>query len=1106
MKIRTYLPWIILSLLLSLPRQPLAQHASMLPHITGWQQLTTAHFDILFLSSNKSLANKAARYAEMSLHELSDLYDYNPQSRYTLFLLFDLPQLSMMQQGLAEVPQQAGFFGFAPEQGIVIYSQNSSQLYGAVREQVADLLLKEYSYGKNIRQTIQGQSLLNYAKWYSDGMTDYLGHGWTYEDEMWLNTLSTENIDQVLNLTLEGDAFINQKLRKSVWRYICHEYGEHKVAEIIYFVKISNSLEAGVISVLGITLNTLTGRWRENLREVATNNSSGRNGLGKMPELQEIPLKSGYELIQFAYNAPKNRYALYLNKGGKHQLFIYDPESGDLSSTPIISSLPNEQSEGRHASYPLAWSKDGTKLFTTAYQGKSYDMVWYDLNTNGVSFQPVPGHINRIFSADWAHNGQLLSLSALYGASPQIFIVKAMDREFIPVTDDPFDNIDPCWSFDDQAIFFSSNRDTSLIKVEKRLTDSRNSHFDIFSYQRNSQEDTLKQITFTPSTDEYKPQVTNSFEVVYLTNESGIYNLKKSNIFLPQESYLTDLNTGIFSYQAFEEKLIFSTPIAGKAALFSCRYDLLGEQALPQLSLLRTEVLTSYAKARKEAEEFKKREALLAQASEEKTEEASPTPSQPKKEKTELVKPPKKEEGEEGEKKVRYYIFDDYEEPYEVKKAENDLFEKREKEINQQKQSLLVNSQKQQKLQYEKIEVSKVQTAQNGWKVDQLSVELGRRPDAGIFARLGGKISDKLHNQEIEATVAPFYDFRNFNGRNGQFQLQYTNLRRRMDYYLATDLLVRHYRRINTLFPLDSAIYRYDKLELKAGIRYPLSNYSSLSLEGAFNFLDRRDQKLLNQQLADQSDRVASLGLIYQFEKTKSQEGYAYKGWKGAASLKTYYSVPGKASLFNTAALQLTKYTEIRNRLVLANQFVAGYSLGNHPQRFYIGGTGDWIPPYIFFAENDARLSKENALQTDLLDFSFQEFITPMRGFWFFSRSGSRYFALSSELRIPISRLTKTSLNASPLYNLELIPFVDVGSVWSSGNPFSSTNPTDTRLVGTEPVIVVLRTLRSPFVVGVGTGLRTNFLGYSLRVDLGWGIEDAVVEKLAISLSLGRNF
>lgn len=1102
MKMRTFLPWILFTFTIYFPAKNHAQVAPALANYSNWQQVSSEHFDVLFLPPNKSLAFKAVRYAEVSLQEVSTLFDYNPQSRYTLFLLYAQPQLAMTHQALDISPPKPGFFKIGQQHAYVVYEGTSQQLYGAVKHQVADLLLKEFTYGKKLKQTIQGQALLNHALWYGQGMADYIGNGWNYEDEMWLNSLVSENMEGILDLTLEGDDFINRQLRKSVWRYISHEYGEQKLAEIIYFVNISGSLEAGVISVLGITLNTLTGRWRENLREVAANNSSGRSGLGKMPELQEVPAKKGYEVLDFAYHPNRKSYAIYLNKGGKHQVFIYTPESGQYKPTTIVSSQPNPVTGRQKAKYPIAWSKDGKQLFTTAYQGKNHVMVWYDIASQKATYQPVPEHISAILDADWSNNGQLLAVSALYGGSPQVFMLKVRDNNFIPVTDDPFDNVNPCWSYDDEVIFFSSNRDTSLIKIDKNIQDSRFRFFDIYSYNRVNKADTLVQHTFTPETNEFKPHVPNSFELIYLTDESGIFNLKKKNIILQKDTYLTDLNTGILDYQAFEEKLIFATPIAGKAALFSCRIDLMPSQALPELSLLRTETLTIYAQARKEDAEKQARVALQEKASE-KQETPEPQATQPPLPDT---SPPPTEGEEAGEKKVRYYIFDDYEEPYEVKDAEKDLFDKREKEINQQKQSLIATSRAAKLLTYEEVEVGRVQLPQKSWNIDYLSLEVGRRPDAGIFTRLGGKISDRYHNQEIEAYAAPFLDFRNFNGRNGQFQFKYTNLSRRLDFYAGTDLLVRHYRRINTLFPLDSAIYRYDNLALQAGVRYPLSNYSALSAEGSFHFLDRRDQKLLNQVLADQKDRVFKLGVKYEYDKTTSQEGYVYQGWKGEASINSYYSLLNKASLFNTVAFKLTKYTEIKNRIVLANKLVGGYSFGNTGQRFYIGGTQDWIPPYIFFAENDARLSKENALQTNLTDFSFQEFITPMRGFWFYSRSGSRYFALSSEIRIPISRITKSSLNANPLYNLELIPFVDVGSVWSSGNPFSSTNPTDTRLVGTEPVIVVLRTLRSPFVIGAGTGVRTNFLGYSLRVDLGWGIEDAVVEKMAVSISLGRNF
>jgi len=586
-------------------------------NLLGWQQLSSEHFDILYLPPNQSLARKAARYAEIALVEVGVAYDYKPQSRYSLYLLADKLQLPLTHVSLDALPGESGFFELDAEKKYVTYPGDSRHFYQAVKKEVADILLQEFTYGKRLRDLIQGQTILKQSLWYHQGMVEYLGEGWRYEDEMWLHSLSTDNIDQILDMALEGDGYLHSKLRKSIWRYITHEYGEQKVAEIIYFVNISNSIDAGIISVLGITLNTLTNRWRENLREVAASNSAGRYGLGKMTAKAALPIKKGYRLLQFAFSPITQQYAVYLDKGGLHELYTYDVSTQKYSNRILTSYFANRIIDGLEVQYPLSWSKDGKQLFTTVYQGKSYRMAWYDVVSEKVSFKPVPAKIGRILDADWAHHGRMLAVSALKGASPQIFTLPAQGSNFEAITTDYFDNVDPSWSFDDEYLFFSSNRDTIAVQPSAKLRDTRGLDFDIFSYSFSQQADTFTQLTRSTLIDERKPQAPNSFEVVYLTDETGIPNLKKVNIFLQQESYLTDLQTGLLTYQIFEDRLIFSTPLAAEAALFSVSVDSLPTVTIPELSLFRTEAIMAFQKQQKELAEIERLEDLVqAQESE----------------------------------------------------------------------------------------------------------------------------------------------------------------------------------------------------------------------------------------------------------------------------------------------------------------------------------------------------------------------------------------------------------------------------------------------------------------------------------------------------------
>ncbi|MBR6491354.1 MAG: hypothetical protein IKT02_03380, partial [Bacteroidales bacterium] len=56
------------------------------------------------------------------------------------------------------------------------------------------------------------------------------------------------------------------------------------------------------------------------------------------------------------------------------------------------------------------------------------------------------------------------------------------------------------------------------------------------------------------------------------------------------------------------------------------------------------------------------------------------------------------------------------------------------------------------------------------------------------------------------------------------------------------------------------------------------------------------------------------------------------------------------------------------------------------------------------------------------------------------------------------------------------------------------------------PMYIIVNEHREPFLVGFGTGIRASVLGYFIRVDYGWGLEDGVINDGYWNVSLSLDF
>jgi hypothetical protein len=111
---------------------------------------------------------------------------------------------------------------------------------------------------------------------------------------------------------------------------------------------------------------------------------------------------------------------------------------------------------------------------------------------------------------------------------------------------------------------------------------------------------------------------------------------------------------------------------------------------------------------------------------------------------------------------------------------------------------------------------------------------------------------------------------------------------------------------------------------------------------------------------------------------------------------------------------------------------------------------------------------------------------------------------------MPFSQyFSKSSLTSSFLRNLQFVGFYDIGTAWMGRNgPFSRQNSLNTEVVGggDNPFRATVTNFKNPFLMGYGVGARTTILGYFVKFDYAWGIEDKEIGKPRMYLSLGQDF
>jgi len=127
----------------------------------------------------------------------------------------------------------------------------------------------------------------------------------------------------------------------------------------------------------------------------------------------------------------------------------------------------------------------------------------------------------------------------------------------------------------------------------------------------------------------------------------------------------------------------------------------------------------------------------------------------------------------------------------------------------------------------------------------------------------------------------------------------------------------------------------------------------------------------------------------------------------------------------------------------------------------------------------------------------------PMRGFWYNTRNGNSFAVANTEVRVPIFRyLMNRPIRSDLINNFQVVAFADAGTAWTGAHPYAEDNSFNNTTIVNGPYTITIKNLHEPIVWSYGVGLRTRLLGYFVRADWAWGIDDGRQMPRVFQLSL----
>jgi hypothetical protein len=228
-------------------------------------------------------------------------------------------------------------------------------------------------------------------------------------------------------------------------------------------------------------------------------------------------------------------------------------------------------------------------------------------------------------------------------------------------------------------------------------------------------------------------------------------------------------------------------------------------------------------------------------------------------------------------------------------------------------------------------------------------------------------------------------------------------------------------------------------------------------------------------------------------------------GTRAKIRLERSFSFKTSSENFSRMVIDARHYRKLFGSVLLAARLSYSRSLGKAPKVTILGGVENTINRSI-----EPTNGQSVGVPRDLRDILFYDFGGNLRGFNFAKLYGTSHLLTNLELRLPLAQyVSKGSLTSNFLRNLQFVGFTDVGTAWyGNKGPFNRQNSLNTEIIGggQNPFRATVTNFKNPFLVGYGIGVRTTILGYFVKVDYAWGLEDKEVKPPKLYLSLGYDF
>ncbi len=441
-----------------------------------WQVLRGEHIDLYFYPEERELAALALAYAEESFHVLERKFGHSPPSRIPLIvyaLHADFEQTNI----LPFIPPEGilGVTEFLKRRVALPFNGNYAEFRHTLRHEMVHAF--QLSVLADVRGRYPRSNLPPMPLWWTEGLAELWSAGEDALDETVLRDVTVSGrMPRLRNLAFVVSPVV-YPIGGAIHRWLADRYGDWRVQELYRELWKYRSFDDALTGIYGLPVEELERELHYHFQQTYYPDVADRRPLDVAAEtLAEVAVKP------LAYRLPEDSVTRYLYLSPRTGYMNVYSGRWNAPGRPSVEVKGgrSEQFESFHPSASRLDVRDGIAIFSSRYLDRDALFFWELREQRVVGRYQFPQLVS-ILSPAWAPDGASMVFSGLTESGFSDLYRFWIDEERLePLTHDRYQDIDPSFSPDGNALVFTSDRTTfgpdgalNLFVLDLRTGESR---------------------------------------------------------------------------------------------------------------------------------------------------------------------------------------------------------------------------------------------------------------------------------------------------------------------------------------------------------------------------------------------------------------------------------------------------------------------------------------------------------------------------------------------------------------------------------------------------------------------------------------------------------